>query len=98
MEPFELTATEAAARLQDGTLTAEALTRSCLERVAVLEPRVRAFVFLDPALAIMQAREADKATARGALHGLPIGVKDMIDTADMPTTHNSPIYQGHRPG
>ncbi len=95
MEPHDLTAAAAAAKLQDGTLTAEALTRSCLERIAAEEPRVRAFVFLDPALAIAQAREADKAYARGALHGLPIGIKDMIHTADMPTTHNSPIYQGH---
>ncbi len=98
MEPFELTATEAATRLAEGTLTAEALTRSCLDRAAALEPRVRAFVFLDPALAIAQAREVDKAYTKGALHGLPIGIKDMIDTADMPTTHNSPIYQGSRPG
>ncbi|MFC7539590.1 amidase family protein [Siccirubricoccus deserti] len=54
--------------------------------------------FLDPALAIASAREVDKAYVRGVLHGLPIGVKDMIDTADMPTTHNSPIYQGLRQG
>jgi Asp-tRNA(Asn)/Glu-tRNA(Gln) amidotransferase A subunit family amidase len=98
MQPYTLTATEAAKQLQDGTLTAEALTRSCLDRCADLEPRVRAFVFLDPNLAIAQAREVDKAYTRGALHGLPIGIKDMIDTADMPTTHNSPIYQGNRPG
>ncbi|MBX9698312.1 MAG: amidase, partial [Acetobacteraceae bacterium] len=98
MQPFELTATEAARRLQEGTLSAEALTRSCLDRIAAREAAVRAFVFLDPALAIAQAREADKAYAKGVLNGLPIGIKDMIDTADMPTTHNSPIYQGHRPG
>lgn len=98
MEPFELTATEAAARLAEGSLSAEALARSCLERIAAREATVRAFTFVDPALAIAYAREADKAYAKGALHGLPIGIKDMIDTADMPTTHNSPIYQGHRPG
>jgi len=98
MEPFALTATEAAAKLRDGTLTAEALTRSCLDRAAEREATVRAFIFLDPAMAIAAAREVDKAYAKGALHGLPIGIKDMIDTADMPTTHNSPIYQGHRPG
>ena len=98
MEPFELTATAALRALHDGTLTAEALTRSCLGRIADREPAVRAFVFLDAALAIGQAREVDKACGKGALHGMPIGIKDMIDTADMPTTHNSPIYQGHRPG
>lgn len=98
MEPFELTATEAARRIADGSLTAEALTRSCLERIAAREATVRAFTFCDPQLAVAGAREADKAYAKGVLHGLPIGIKDMIDTADMPTTHNSPIYQGHRPG
>ncbi len=95
MEPHDLTAAAAAAKLQEGTLTAEALTRSCLERAAAREAEVRAFVFLDPLLAVSAAREVDKATARGVLHGLPIGIKDMIHTADMPTTHNSPIYQGH---
>ncbi len=44
-----------------------------------------------------QARELDKGPIRGLLHGIPIGVKDMIDTGDMPTQHNSPIYAGHRP-
>jgi Asp-tRNA(Asn)/Glu-tRNA(Gln) amidotransferase A subunit family amidase len=95
MGPHDLTAAAAAAKLQDGTLTAEALTRSCLERIATRETEVRAFVFLDPQLAIAAAREVDKATTKGRLHGLPIGIKDMIHTADMPTTHNSPIYQGH---
>lgn len=98
MDPFQLTATEAAARLAEGTLTAEALTRSCLDRIAAREATVRAFTFLDPQMAISAAREVDKAYTKGALYGLPIGIKDMIDTADMPTTHNSPIYQGNRPG
>jgi Asp-tRNA(Asn)/Glu-tRNA(Gln) amidotransferase A subunit family amidase len=95
MEPHELTAAAAAAKLQDGTLTAEALTRSCLERIAAREPEVRAFAYLDPLLAISAARELDKAYTKGVLHGLPIGIKDMIYTADMPTTHNSPVYQGN---
>src|SRR4051794_5921366 len=98
IEPWQLTATEARAKLQEGRLTAEALVRSCLERIAAREPVVKAWNFLDPALVIADAREADKAYVRGVLHGLPIGVKDMIDTADMPTTHNSPIYQGLRQG
>jgi Asp-tRNA(Asn)/Glu-tRNA(Gln) amidotransferase A subunit family amidase len=98
MEPWQLTAAAARAKLQDGTLTAEALARSCLERIAAREPVVKAWNFLDPALAIASAREVDKTYVRGVLHGLPIGVKDMIDTADMPTTHNSPIYQGLRQG
>lgn len=98
MEPWQLTAAAAAARLRDGSLTAEALTRSCLERIAERDPIVKAWSYLDPVLAIRSAREVDKATVRGVLHGIPLGVKDMIDTADMPTTHNSPIYQGLQQG
>ncbi len=98
MEPWQLTASAATPMLRDGTLTAEALVRSCLERIAEREPVTKAWTFLDPQLALTSAREADKAYTRGVLHGLPMGVKDMIDTADMPTTHNSPIYQGLRQG
>ncbi|WP_043341497.1 amidase [Belnapia moabensis] len=98
MEPWQLTATAAAAKLREGRLTAEALVRSCLERIAEREPVVKAWTFLDPLLAIASAREVDKAHTMGVLHGLPIGVKDMIETADMPTTYNSPIYQGLRQG
>ncbi|SDB18245.1 amidase [Belnapia rosea] len=98
MEPWQLTAAAAAVKLREGRLTAEALTRSCLERIAEREAVVKAWSFLDPVLAISSAREVDKSSVMGALHGLPIGVKDMIDTADMPTTYNSPIYQGLRQG
>ena len=98
MEPWQLTASAAAAKLRDGTLTAEALTRSCLERIAEREPVTKAFSYLDPLLAIANARKVDKAYTKGVLHGLPLGVKDMIDTADMPTSHNSPIYEGLRQG
>jgi len=98
MEPCDLTAAEAAQQLQAGRLTAEALVRSCLARCAAREPAVKAFSFLDPELAIANARRVDKRYDRGLLHGLPFGVKDMIDTADMPTSHNSPIYEGLRQG
>lgn len=98
MEPWQLTASAAAAKLRDGTLTAEALVRSCLARIAEREPITKAWVHLDPVQAVAAAREVDKVYTMGVLHGLPIGVKDMIDTADMPTTHNSPIYQGLRQG
>jgi Asp-tRNA(Asn)/Glu-tRNA(Gln) amidotransferase A subunit family amidase len=98
MEPWQMTAATAAARLQNGSLTAEALTRSCLERVAEREPVTKAFSFLDPVLALANARKVDKAYHKGVMHGLPLGVKDMIDTADMPTSHNSPIYEGLRQG
>src|SRR5687767_6016812 len=97
MEPCFLTAAAAAARIRDKTLTSEMLVRSCLERIATRDADVRAWAYIDPTYAIAQARELDKRQPTGPLHGLPFGVKDVIDTADMPTTQNSPQYQDHRP-
>src|SRR5262245_48278787 len=91
-----LSATEAVAAIEAGTLTAETLVRGCLERIAEREPAVRAWAFLDPALALAQAKAADAANG-GALRGVPVGVKDIIDTHDMPTGHNSPIFAGKVP-
>jgi Asp-tRNA(Asn)/Glu-tRNA(Gln) amidotransferase A subunit family amidase len=91
-----LTASEAAARLAAGTLTAEALTRDCLER-ARTRAEVKAWVWLDQEQALAQARVVDRDGRAGLLGGIPIGVKDVIDTADMPTQHGSPIYRGNRP-
>ena len=58
---------------------------------------VRAWSFVDPAAVLRRARELDKTPRRGPLHGIPVGVKDVIDTAEMPTQHNSPNFEGHRP-
>ena len=91
-----LSAAEAAARLHAGSLTAEHLVRDCLERIEE-RASVKAWVHLDPEHALAQAREADRAGRPGLLGGLPIGVKDVIDTFDMPTQHGSPIYTGNRP-
>ena len=95
--PADLSAREAALAVRSGRLRAEALTEAYLERVTAIEPRLRAFAYLDPALALAQARAVDQATRKGALAGVPVGVKDIIDTADMPTECNSPIRLGHRP-
>jgi Asp-tRNA(Asn)/Glu-tRNA(Gln) amidotransferase A subunit family amidase len=94
--PNRLTAAEAIAQLGSGALTAEALTRACLDR-ADERKAVRAWIWLDPEQALAQARDADRAGRPGLLAGLPIGVKDIIDTVDMPTGHGSPIYEGNRP-
>jgi amidase len=94
--PSELTAAEAVARLSSGNITAEALTRACLDR-AEERKSVKAWAWLDPEQALRQARDADRAGRPGLLAGLPIGVKDVIDTVDMPTEHGSPIYRGNRP-
>jgi Asp-tRNA(Asn)/Glu-tRNA(Gln) amidotransferase A subunit family amidase len=89
------------ADLRSGALSSVELTTACLDRIAAVEPNIRAWAYLDPALALSQARAADARRAAGeepgALHGLPVGIKDIIDTADMPTEYNSPIYRGRRP-
>src|SRR5437016_607736 len=94
--PNRLSAAEAIARLGSGQLTAEALTRACLDRTAE-RSAVKAWIWLDPERALAEARAADRAGRPGLLAGLPIGVKDIIDTVDMPTEHGSPIYRGNRP-
>jgi amidase len=96
-DPARLGAADAARAIRERTLTAEALTRACLARIAEREPAVHAWVHLDPELAIAQARAIDKAGPQGVLAGVPIGVKDVIDTYDMPTRHGSPIYRDNRP-
>ena len=94
--PNQLSAAAAIAALGSGALTAEALMRACLEQ-AEARKSVQAWTWLDPEQALAQAREADRAGRPGLLAGLPIGVKDIIDTVDMPTEHGSPIYRGNRP-
>ena len=88
---------EIARRVRDGEWTAESVARACLERIACREPDIGAWAHVDPDAVLERARALDRAPARGVLHGVPIGVKDVIDTADQPTGHGSPIYAGHRP-
>jgi Asp-tRNA(Asn)/Glu-tRNA(Gln) amidotransferase A subunit family amidase len=97
LSPTRLSATEASAAIAAGKLTSEALVADCLERIAKREEEVRAWVFIDPQLALKQARQCDREPPKSRLHGIPIGVKDVIDTCDMPTEYGSPIYRGHRP-
>jgi Amidase len=84
--PNHLSAAEAVAQLGSGALTAEALTRACLDR-AEERRDVKAWIWLDPEQALAQGRAADRAGRPGLLAGLPIGVKDIIETVDMPTEH-----------
>lgn len=97
MNPSEWTALEIAAAIESGRTTCEAVTRACLDRIAEREPAVQAWAYIDPELALAQARALDKSRASGPLLGVPFGVKDIIDTFDMPTEYGSPIYAGHRP-
>jgi Asp-tRNA(Asn)/Glu-tRNA(Gln) amidotransferase A subunit family amidase len=96
--PFnELPAAQAARRIESGELTCEALAAACLERIAERDEQVRAWAFVERAHVLEQARALDRMPRRSVLHGVPFGIKDIIDTADAPTEYNSPIYRGHRP-
>src|SRR5438067_812630 len=97
----QLTASEAARRIARGALSAEELVGACLERIRRLEPTVQAWQFLDESHALAQARTADErkrsGEAVGALNGIPVGIKDIIDTADMPTENGTVLHKGRTP-
>jgi amidase len=80
-----------------GRLTAETAAHGCLTRIAEREPVVGAWAHLDREKVLATARALDSATWRGPLHGVPIAVKDLLDTVDFPTEYGSPIYRGHLP-
>lgn len=96
-----LTGAQALEMLADGRMSAEDLTRGCLARIEADEPRVQAWAFLDGERALQQARRCDEirreGRAIGPLHGLPVGVKDIVDTADMPTENGTALHAGRRP-
>ncbi len=92
----EIDATEAAARLADGRATSRDLVSACLERIAARDGEIGAWAHLEPAHALGQACMSD-AAGQGPLKGIPVGIKDIFDTADLPTEYGSPIHEGHRP-
>src|SRR5437870_2329192 len=96
-EPHRLPATTLVRLIENGELSAEAVVASCLGRIAEREPVVRAWSYLAAEAALAQARAVDKAARKTLLNGVPFGLKDIFDTADMPTTYGSPIYVGWRP-
>src|SRR5438270_10110589 len=96
-DPASLSARGAAEEIAAGRLTSEALTRAYLDRIAAREEIVHAWQYLDSEQALAEARQRDREPPRGPLHGVPIAVKDLIDTVDMPTAYGSPIYERHRP-
>ena len=93
----ELPATEIASGVRSGAFTAGSVVDACLARIESREEIVGAWEYLDPELARKQARAVDLAEDRGQLAGVPVGVKDIIDTCDMPTGMGSPIHYGNRP-
>src|SRR5918997_2522872 len=90
------TALEAARRIADGSLTSEALVRACLDRIGEREPVVGAWQHLDTDAALKIARRVDR-FGSGPLKGIPVGVKDIIDTVDMPTGYGSALYETNQP-
>lgn len=86
-----------ATRLRDGSATATAIAEACLARVETREGTVGAWQHIDPERVLEQAARRDTEAPSSSLHGIPVGLKDIIDTEDMPTTYGSPIYAGHTP-
>ncbi|MGC1780080.1 MAG: amidase [Xanthobacteraceae bacterium] len=92
-----LSATEIADAIAAGNATCESVVRDCVSRIAAHDGTVKAWVNFDPERALDQARALDRGPRRGPLHGVPVGLKDTIDTCDLPTEMGSPIYRGNRP-
>ncbi len=90
-----LAALDLARRIEAGKLTPRAVVEMCAEAIAANEPKIGAFVTLDLDAARRAADEPGLAAT--PLRGLPVGIKDIYDTADLPTQYGSPIYSGYRP-
>ena len=96
-----LSATEAAKAIRDGRLTSTALVQACLDRIAETDGAIGAWAHLDPEHALAQAAELDgirqAGMPMGPLHGVPVGLKDIVDTNDFPAERGTPIFAGRRP-
>ena len=85
MELWQLTASAASSLMANKQLSSAAYTQALLERIALRDTQVHAWVSVDPQQAMAQARACDAQSRRGPLHGIPVGVKDIINTRDLPT-------------
>jgi Asp-tRNA(Asn)/Glu-tRNA(Gln) amidotransferase A subunit family amidase len=101
MELIEMNAIQAVGAIRAGEITSEELVQACLDHIADVEDTVRAWAFLDPDHALKQAHDADlalrKGEALGPLHGVPVGIKDIFDTDDMPTEDGTVLHAGRQP-
>ena len=100
MNLIKLSAVEALNMMEKGELTSEKYVQAFLDHIKLREPEVGAWVFIDPWLAIHQAKLADKRRDNkqgGILNGIPVGIKDIIDTKDMPTENGSLICKNRKP-
>lgn len=96
-ELHRLNLVEAAGGIASGRFTSLELVTACLERIHAREEQVGAWAWLDPDQALAQARACDRRPATTPMHGVPVGIKDIINTEDMPTCYGSQIYAGHYP-
>src|SRR5258706_6806739 len=98
---WQESAGEAARLMREGLVSSEELVGACLERIRSTEPTVQAWAYLDEAHALAQARAADERRRSGEdagpLNGIPVGIKDIIDTADMPTENGIALHAGRTP-
>jgi Asp-tRNA(Asn)/Glu-tRNA(Gln) amidotransferase A subunit family amidase len=96
-----LSAADGARLIREGVISSEQLVEACLARVREIDGQVQAWAFLDPDHALAQARAADElrlsGQPTGSLHGVPVGIKDIFDTADMPNENGSVLYAGRTP-
>lgn len=99
VEPWRLTAAELIPLLRNGSITAVALAQSLIKRIHQREHDVKAWVWLSPSQVLQQAQDLDDIplSQRGPLHGLPVGIKDIILTKDMPTQYNSKLFESSTP-
>src|SRR5580698_2369865 len=95
--PNTLTATQIAQQIDAGRLTAEAVIQAHLERIDKRDADVLAWTHLARDAALQHAKVLDRGPRQGLLHGVPMGVKDIIDSWDQPTSYGSPIYKTHQP-
>ncbi|MDA8585167.1 amidase [Rhodobacteraceae bacterium] len=99
-DAYTLSAAEAERAFAAGRLTSVQLVQSCLDRIKETDGTIKAWAFLDPGAALAQAAECDRirkaGLAVGPLHGIPVGLKDVIDTAKMPTERGTPVFKGRQ--
>jgi Asp-tRNA(Asn)/Glu-tRNA(Gln) amidotransferase A subunit family amidase len=101
MDLIRMPAARVAKEIHSGIITSEQVVKAFLERIAALEETVQAWAFLDPDYALAQASAADRLRKEGKpigpLHGVPVGIKDIFDTADMPTENGTILHAGRQP-
>ncbi len=97
-DPHFLSATAARAAMDSGKLDSETLLKACFTRISMRQPAVQAWEAIERQDSVQRAMALDKVARQSPLHGIPIGVKDLVETAALTTSYGSPIYRGHKPG